>query len=76
MAGEIKALTELLQAVAVYPLVGLDIWFGWMMLRSFKRDTPLVPKNPLHYWYCTFGARAYFILCLLLTGALIYQHVL
>lgn len=75
METEINALTELLRAIAVYPLVGLDVWFSWMLVRSFRRDERFIPMTMKEYFYGTFAGRSYFILCLCLTGALIYQHI-
>ena len=68
MGTEFKDIIEFLHAAVVYPLVGLDIWFGWMIFRSFKRETPLSSNSPSHHWRRIFGARGYFFPCLLLTG--------
>ena len=76
MGTEYKGIIAFLHAAVVFHLVGLDIWVGWMMLRSFKRETPLSSNSPSHTWRRRFGARGYFFPWLVLTGALIYQYVL
>ncbi len=75
MENEIQAVTDLLRAIALYPIVGLDVWFGLMLVRSFRRDSKFTPMTWKEYLYGTYAARAFFTLCLLLTGALIYEHV-
>lgn len=75
MVAEIQAVTDLLRAIALYPVVGLDVWFGWMLVKSFRRDFKFIPMTWKEYLYGTYAARAFFTLCLLLTGALIFQHI-
>ena len=75
MENNIQAVTDLLHAIALYPLIGLDIWFGLMLVKSFRRDNKFTPMTWKEYLYGTYAARSFLILCLLLTGALIFQHV-